>query len=120
MYSFGRKIGCRCLIWWNLSHPRDAPGPAPAAQHFVPVAFDRRSRPPRRLLLPPDDPAAVANLKVGGVEPPLIDEKIRANTKAVLDVVRRTAVLPRAAATSPATERVHRAMRTRRWDAEIG
>jgi glutamate dehydrogenase/leucine dehydrogenase len=50
----------------------------------------------------------------------LIDEKIRANTKAVLDVVRRTAVLPRAAATSFATERVHRAMRTRRWDAEIG
>ena len=50
----------------------------------------------------------------------LIDEKIRANTKAVLDVVRRTAVLPRAAATSLATERVHRAMRTRRWDAEIG
>jgi glutamate dehydrogenase (NAD(P)+) len=50
----------------------------------------------------------------------LIDEKIRANTKAVLDVVRRTAVLPRGAATSLATERVHRAMRTRRWDAEIG
>jgi glutamate dehydrogenase (NAD(P)+) len=49
----------------------------------------------------------------------LIDEKIRANTKAVLDVVRRMAVLPRAAATSLATERVHRAMRTRRWNAEI-
>ena len=49
-----------------------------------------------------------------------IDEKIRANTKAVLDEVRRTGVLPRAAATSLAIERVHRAMRTRRWDAPPG
>jgi len=43
-----------------------------------------------------------------------IDEKIRANTKAVLDEVHRTGVLPRAAATSLATKRVHRAMQTRR------
>jgi glutamate dehydrogenase/leucine dehydrogenase len=49
-----------------------------------------------------------------------IDEKIRANTKAVLDEVRRTGVLPRTAATSLAIERVHRAMRTRRWDAPPG
>jgi glutamate dehydrogenase (NAD(P)+) len=49
-----------------------------------------------------------------------IDEKIRANTKAVLDEVRRSRLLPRAAATSLAKERVRRAMRTRRWDAEIG
>ena len=49
-----------------------------------------------------------------------INEKIRANTKAVLDEVRRTGVLPRTAATSLAIERVHRAMRTRRWDAPPG
>ena len=49
-----------------------------------------------------------------------INEKIRANTEAVLDEVRRAGVLPRTAATSLAIERVHRAMRTRRWDAEIG
>ena len=45
----------------------------------------------------------------------LIDEKIRANTEAVLDEVRRTDALPRTAALSLATERVRRAMRTRRW-----
>ena len=49
-----------------------------------------------------------------------IDEKIRANTKAVLDEVRRTGVLPRTAATSLASERVHRAIRTRRWGAPHG
>jgi glutamate dehydrogenase (NAD(P)+) len=46
-----------------------------------------------------------------------IEEKIRANTEAVLDEVRRTGALPRTAALSLATERVHQAMRTRRWDA---
>jgi hypothetical protein len=45
-----------------------------------------------------------------------IEEKIRANTEAVLDEVRRTGALPRTAALSLATERVHQAMRTRRWD----
>jgi len=49
----------------------------------------------------------------------LVDEKIRANTKAVLDEVRRTGVLPRTAATSLATERVHRAMRMRRWHVDM-
>ena len=49
-----------------------------------------------------------------------IAEKIRANTKAVLDKVRRTGVLPRTAATSLASERVHRAIRTRRWGAPHG
>ena len=49
----------------------------------------------------------------------LVDEKIRANTKAVLDEVRRTGVLPRTAATSLATERVHRAMRMRRWQVDM-
>ena len=49
-----------------------------------------------------------------------IAEKIRGNTKAVLDEVRRADVLPRTAATSLAIERVHRAMRTRRWDAPPG
>ena len=49
-----------------------------------------------------------------------IAEKIRGNTKAVLDEVRRADVLPRTAATSLAIERVHRAMRTRRWDAPLG
>jgi glutamate dehydrogenase (NAD(P)+) len=48
-----------------------------------------------------------------------IAEKIRGNTKAVLDEVRRAGVLPRTAATSLAIERVHRAMRTRRWDAPL-
>jgi len=46
-----------------------------------------------------------------------IDEKIRANTEAVLDEVRRTGALPRAAALALARERVRRAMRTRRWEA---
>jgi glutamate dehydrogenase/leucine dehydrogenase len=50
----------------------------------------------------------------------LIAEKIRANTEAVLDEVRRTGVLPRTAALSLATGRVRRAMRTRRWDATAG
>ena len=49
----------------------------------------------------------------------LIAEKIRVNTEAVLDEVRRTGALPRTAA-SLATERVRRAMRTRRWDATAG
>jgi glutamate dehydrogenase (NAD(P)+) len=49
-----------------------------------------------------------------------IAEKIQGNTKAVLDEVRRAGVLPRTAATSLAIERVHRAMRTRRWDASLG
>jgi glutamate dehydrogenase/leucine dehydrogenase len=50
----------------------------------------------------------------------LVDEKIRSNTAAVLDEVRRAHVLPRTAALTLATERVHRAMRTRRWDTRIG
>jgi glutamate dehydrogenase (NAD(P)+) len=49
-----------------------------------------------------------------------IAEKIRGNTKVVLDEVGRAGVLPRTAATSLAIERVHRAMRTRRWDAPLG
>ena len=49
-----------------------------------------------------------------------IAEKIRANAEAVLDEVRRTGALPRTAAVSFATERVRRAMRTRRWDATAG
>jgi len=49
-----------------------------------------------------------------------IDEKIRANTKAVLDEVRRKGVSPRTAATSLAIKRVHQAMRTRRWDPPPG
>jgi glutamate dehydrogenase (NAD(P)+) len=47
-------------------------------------------------------------------------EKIRANTAAVLGEVRRAGALPRSAALSLATERVRRAMRTRRWDAMAG
>jgi glutamate dehydrogenase (NAD(P)+) len=46
----------------------------------------------------------------------LIDEKIRGNTAAMLDEVRRIDALPRTAALSLATERVRRAMRTQRWD----
>jgi glutamate dehydrogenase (NAD(P)+) len=49
----------------------------------------------------------------------LIDEKIRANTEAMLDEVRRTDALPRTAALSLATERVQRAMGTRRWDGTV-
>jgi glutamate dehydrogenase (NAD(P)+) len=49
----------------------------------------------------------------------LIDEKIRANTEAMLDEVRRTGALPRTAALSLATDRVRRAMRTRRWDGGV-
>jgi glutamate dehydrogenase/leucine dehydrogenase len=43
-----------------------------------------------------------------------IDEKIRTNTAAVLDEVQRTGAL------ALATEWVHRAMRTRRWDVKLG
>jgi glutamate dehydrogenase/leucine dehydrogenase len=46
-----------------------------------------------------------------------IDEKIRANTRAVLDEAKRTKYLPRTAAVSLAKDRLHRAMRTRRWEA---
>jgi len=44
-----------------------------------------------------------------------IDEKIRANTGAVLTEAKRSGALPRAAALSLATQRVRTAMRTRRW-----
>jgi glutamate dehydrogenase (NAD(P)+) len=45
-----------------------------------------------------------------------IDEKIRGNTRAVLDAVRSSGALPRAAALALATTRLQRAMATRRWD----
>jgi glutamate dehydrogenase/leucine dehydrogenase len=44
-----------------------------------------------------------------------IDEKIRANTKAVLDEAKRNKVLPRAAAVALAERRVRAAMQLRRW-----
>ncbi len=44
-----------------------------------------------------------------------IEEKIRNNTKAVMDEVKRTGILPRAASMALAVQRVRRAMRTRRW-----
>jgi len=46
----------------------------------------------------------------------MIDEKIRGNTRAVLDRVAVDAVLPRAAAIDLARSRIERAMRTRRWE----
>ena len=46
-----------------------------------------------------------------------IDEKIRANTRAVMEATRRTGALPRAAAMSLAQERIRRAAQTRRWHA---
>jgi glutamate dehydrogenase (NAD(P)+) len=45
-----------------------------------------------------------------------IDEKIRANTSAVLDRASSTKVLPRAAAVELVKTRVSHAMRTRRWE----
>ena len=44
-----------------------------------------------------------------------IDERIRANTKSVLEETRRTGALPRAAAQTLAERRVRAAMATRRW-----
>jgi glutamate dehydrogenase (NAD(P)+) len=44
-----------------------------------------------------------------------IEERIRANTEAVLDASRRRSVRPREAAVALATERVRRAMQTRRF-----
>jgi len=44
-----------------------------------------------------------------------IDERIRANTRAVLEESRRTKALPRAAALALAKHRVRVAMQTRRW-----
>lgn len=46
----------------------------------------------------------------------LIDEKIRANTEAMLDEVRRAGALSRTTAMSLAAQRLRRAMRTPRWD----
>jgi glutamate dehydrogenase (NAD(P)+) len=45
-----------------------------------------------------------------------IDEKIRANTRQVLDAARQQRIPPRAAALALATARVRAAMRTRRWE----
>ena len=45
-----------------------------------------------------------------------IDEKIRANTRAVLDRIEAGEALPRAAALALATTRIERAMAARRWD----
>lgn len=44
-----------------------------------------------------------------------IDEKIRANTKAVFDEAKRNKILPRAAAVALAERRVRSAMQLRRW-----
>ena len=44
-----------------------------------------------------------------------IEEKLRTNTKQVLDAVRQRGISPRDAAVQLATERVRRAMATRRW-----
>lgn len=44
-----------------------------------------------------------------------IDEKIRANTKAVLDEAQRGKILPRAAAIALAERRIRRALQLRRW-----
>jgi ABC-type sulfate/molybdate transport systems ATPase subunit len=45
-----------------------------------------------------------------------IDEKIRANTRAMLKAVRDTGALPRTAALTLAKARVEKAMQTRRWE----
>ena len=45
-----------------------------------------------------------------------IDDKIRGNTRAVLERIKGRATLPREAALALATARVERAMATRRWD----
>jgi glutamate dehydrogenase (NAD(P)+) len=45
-----------------------------------------------------------------------IDKKIRSNTASVLDAVRASGALPRAAALALAKARLQRAMATRRWD----
>ena len=44
-----------------------------------------------------------------------IEEKIRANTRLVMEEAKRSGSLPRAAAMSLALQRIDRAMRTRRW-----
>ena len=44
-----------------------------------------------------------------------IDERIRANTRAVLEESRRAKALPRAAAVALAERRLRSAMQTRRW-----
>jgi glutamate dehydrogenase (NAD(P)+) len=45
-----------------------------------------------------------------------IEERIRANTEAVLEAVQSRGVRPREAAVALASERVRRAMQTRRFD----
>lgn len=45
-----------------------------------------------------------------------IEEKLRANTRSVLDEAKRTNAAPRAAATALAVSRVRRAMQARRWE----
>lgn len=44
-----------------------------------------------------------------------IEERLRVNTKAVLETAKRKQILPRAAATEIAVQRVKKAMGTRRW-----
>jgi glutamate dehydrogenase/leucine dehydrogenase len=48
-----------------------------------------------------------------------IDEKVRSNTRAVLDRVSSNRILPRAAAVELARVRIKRAMRTRRWGTDL-
>jgi glutamate dehydrogenase (NAD(P)+) len=50
----------------------------------------------------------------------MIDDKIRANTRAVLDEVKRAGVLPRGAAVALAEKRVRAAMQLRRWEGAAG
>ena len=49
-----------------------------------------------------------------------IDEKIRRNTRAIMEEVERNKVLPRTAAIGLAERRIRAAMRTRRWEARAG
>jgi glutamate dehydrogenase (NAD(P)+) len=95
----------------------------PCAPHAEQALADRG------ILVPPDFIANAGGVICAAVEYrsgtetailTLIDEKIRANTEAMLDEVRPTHALPRTAALWLATERVRRAMQTRQWDTGLG
>jgi glutamate dehydrogenase (NAD(P)+) len=137
-FEVGERIGAAglvalpCEIWIPAARP-DAIGAAeaerlearlvvPGANIAVTAAAERRLA-ERGVLCLPDFIANAGGVICAALEYrgatqsaafAAIEERIRANTAAVLEGVQRRGVLPREAAVSLATERVRRAMQTRR------
>ena len=139
-YSRGRKLGAdavidvRCGIWIPAARP-DVIHAGNVARLQTRLVAEGANIPltaeaeqmlaARGVLVLPDFIANAGGVICAAVEYrgetetaalALIDEKIRANTEAVLEEARRSGALPRSAATSLAAEELRRAMRTRRWE----